>query len=81
ASARNRKTHAGEHGFVSIARKPSEVIREFKESRGDSSGSNNSNFDEGFAKVEQAVATFERIVEEERAAAIEYEEMLRILAS
>lgn len=81
ASARKRKTHAGEAGFVSIARKPSEVLREVRENRGSGSGSTNSDFDEDFAKVEEAVVAFERNVEEERAAAIEYEEMLRILAS
>ena len=80
ASARKRKQRAGESNFVSVVRKPSDVLREFKEQL-PLVPAENEKFSENFQKVEAAVVEFERIYEAERVAAIEYEEMLRILAS
>ncbi|KQQ73791.1 hypothetical protein ASF70_08300 [Rhizobium sp. Leaf321] len=82
ASTRKRKTRAGERNFTSLVRKPSELFKEYFDRHGageapppqDDPG-------DGLSSLQQAVIDFEKMVEEERAASIEYNEMLRILAS
>lgn len=83
ASARNRKTRAGERNFVPEHKKPSEVLRDFRERLITAQTDKNVDDDvnESFAEAEQLIVEYERVVEQQRAASIEYEEMLRILAS
>lgn len=83
ASARKRKTSAGEKDFVSTYRKPSEVVHAILDRRtGDGGGSGpGGGAEEDLEDVLRAAEDYERKVEADRAAAIEYEEMLRILAS
>ena len=83
ASTRKRKTRASERNYVPEQKKPSEVLRDFRErlitSRQDSDV--NEEVQESLAEAEQLIVEYERVVEQQRAASIEYEEMLRILAS
>ena len=83
ASARNRKTKASERNFVPEHKKPSEVLRDFRERLITAQPDKNVEEDvnESFAEAEQLIVEYERVVEQQRAASIEYEEMLRILAS
>lgn len=74
---RNRKVTAGQRGFVS-ALKPSQVIRELRIQPG---GATSEGISEALDAAEEAAVEYETRVEAERAAALEYEEMLRILAS
>ncbi len=75
-SLRNRKVTAGQRGFVS-ALKPSQVIRELR--AGSEVGAPLTA--DVLEAVEEAVADYETQVEAKIAASLEYEEMLRILAS
>jgi len=75
-SLRNRKVTAGQRGFVS-ALKPSQVIRELR-AVGEIGAPLTADLLEA---VEEAVADYETQVEAKLAASLEYEEMLRILAS
>ena len=92
ASIRKRKQTAGERNFISVKRRPSEVLRDIIERRigrnleGDGEdqtdgGGVDGDVDDDFATVVKVVTDYEREVEAQRAASIEYEEMLRILAS
>lgn len=79
AAVRKRKQRASEKGFTSQRAKPSEVLRDLI---GDRKGGNDAGpIDEKFALVERVVVEYEAEVEAQRAASLEYEEMLRILAS
>lgn len=77
-SIRQRKVRAGQRDFVSTAR-PSQLIRELRENSG--GGGTDSGSTDDWRIIEEAAADFERKVEADRAASLEYEEMLRILAS
>ncbi|WP_435268782.1 ATP-binding protein [Shinella sp. BE166] len=83
ASVRKRKTKASERNFVPEQKKPSEVLRDFRERliTGQPDKNVDEDVNESFAEAEQLIVEYERVVEQQRAASIEYEEMLRILAS
>lgn len=96
AAVRKRKQRAGEKGFVSLRVKPSDVVKDIIErhaasdaggsaDNGDGGGTGSDekggNLGSDFKLLERVVAEFEEQVEIDRAASIEYEEMLRILAS
>lgn len=83
ASARKRKTRAGERNYVPEHKRPSEVLRDFRARliTGKQDSDVDKDVQESFAEAEQLIVEYERAVEEQRAASIEYEEMLRILAS
>lgn len=73
---RDRKVTAGQRDFVSIM-KPSQLIRDLRIG-GQGGGSQN---EEVLIAAEAAAADYERKVEAKLAESLEYEEMLRILAS
>lgn len=84
ANARQRKQTAGQPNFVSITKKPSEVVRDLKKTltfklieRPESVAK----AVKAIEKVESALADYEADVEKDKAASVEYQEMLRILAS
>ncbi len=83
AEIRQRKTRADQRGFQSLVR-PSEVIREIKDNLKENP-SNETNFVPKIVQqLEQAevrMIAFEADVEEREAASLEYENMLRLLAS
>ena len=83
AAARNRKQDAGQRDFVPEPRKPSDLIRNLFETLGDSSLANQAKAltQRAFAQAEAAAAEYEATVERERRRSLEYEEMLRLLAS
>lgn len=83
AAARNRKQDAGQRDFIPEPRRPSEYIRTVRENFGLTSTSNPdaAQADRLLAKAEAIATEFEQRVEEQRAASLEYEEMLRLLAS
>lgn len=84
ANARQRKQTAGQPNFVSITKKPSEVVRDLKKTltfklieRPESVAK----AVKAIEKVESVLADYEADVEKDKAASVEYQEMLRILAS
>jgi len=83
AAARNRKQEAGQRDFVPEPRRPSQYLRTVRENMGISSSSSPDavQTDRLLAKAEAIAAEFEQQVEVQRAASLEYEEMLRLLAS
>lgn len=81
ASARNRKRTAGERGFVREVNRPSELIKRIIENKPEPTASEPIISKIQFLEVQDAVEAYEKHVEEERASALEYGEMLRILAS
>ena len=83
AAARNRKQDAGQRDFTPELRRPSEYIRTVRENMGLSASSSPDavQTDLVLAKAEAIATEFEQRVEEQRAASLEYEEMLRLLAS
>lgn len=79
AAARKRKQDAGQKGFVAQPRRPSEFLRSLIDSHG---ATPQGGIAPAALVAAAAVASeYEDKVEKERAAALEYEEMLRILAS
>jgi len=72
---RNRKVSAGQRGFVS-AMKPSQVLRQLRAGEGGDALTN-----EALQAAQEAASDYEKEVEAKFAASLEYEEMLRILAS
>lgn len=83
AAARQRKQDAGQRDFIAEPRKPSDLIRNLRETLADGSEVDRTaaNTNHALAQVEAAAAEFEASVEKERARSLEYEEMLRLLAS
>ncbi len=91
ASIRNRKQSAGQKNFVSELihpKKPTDVIKDLKESLLNMTVSSNLSKEEHAKIVEKRVEQaefeaelYEDKVEAEKAASLEYEEMLRILSS
>ncbi|MNS56464.1 Blue-light-activated protein [compost metagenome] len=83
AAYRKRKQRAGERGFTSQRVKPSEMVQELIERHGGSSDGPEADPGLGvdFKRLAAVVTDYEETVEAERRASIEYEEMLRILAS
>ncbi|WP_094463408.1 sensor histidine kinase [Pannonibacter phragmitetus] len=83
AAARNRKQDAGQRDFIPEPRRPSEYIRTVRENMGisPSSSADAVQTDRVLAKAEAIATEFEQRVEEQRTASLEYEEMLRLLAS
>lgn len=73
---RNRKVTAGQRDFVSVV-KPSQLIRDLR-TAGQAGGSDN---EEVLKAAEAAAADYEAHIEAKLAESLEYEEMLRILAS
>lgn len=80
AALRNRKTSAGQKDFISEFRKPSELIRELRETTV-KSGSDGDVPEEILTRLEISVVEFELRTAEREQASLRYEEMLRILAS
>lgn len=93
---RKRKIRANERDFVPVLRRPSEIIRGFRDNRAgpsdlppgssasgpsDAPPPGNTLSDEELAAAEAAAIEYEQRVEAARQASLEYEEMLRILAS
>lgn len=83
AFVRNRKQDAWQRGFISEPRRPSEYLRSVREKIGISptSSSDAAQTDRLLANAEAIATEFEQRVEERQAASLEYEEMLRLLAS
>lgn len=83
ASARNRKQDAGQRNFIPEPKRPSEFIRDLIHNLGSSGQSPGvSGLDSAaLARAEALAAEFEQKVDKDRAASLEYEEMLRLLAS
>jgi signal transduction histidine kinase len=83
AAFRNRKLTASQPDFVSQSRRPSELIRGLRENfdKSKPAGAPQIDAQAALAEVEAAAVKFEETVEKERAASLEYEEMLRLLAS
>jgi signal transduction histidine kinase len=83
AAFRNRKTSAGQPDFVSEARRPSELIRDLIRNmdRSKAADSAQESAHAALSEVEALAVQFEEKVEKDRAASLEYEEMLRLLAS
>ena len=73
---RNRKVTAGQRDFISVV-KPSQLIRDLRIGAQDGGPKN----EEVLKAVEVAAADYEQRVEAKFAESLEYEEMLRILAS
>lgn len=83
AAARNRKQEAGQRNFIAEPRRPSEYLRTVRENMGISPSSSPDavQTDRVLARAEAIASEFEQRVEEQHAASLEYEEMLRLLAS
>jgi signal transduction histidine kinase len=84
AAARNRKQDAGQRDFVAEPKRPSQFLRDLRQHFGVSASAAAplpAGADEALAEAEAVAAKYEEKVEAERAAALEYEEMLRLLAS
>lgn len=83
AAARNRKQDAGQRNFVPEPRRPSEYLRVVRQNMGISPTSSPDavQADRVLAKAEAIATEFEQRVEELQSASLEYEEMLRLLAS
>lgn len=85
AALRQRKQRASEKGFTSTRLKPSMIVQEMLHRRGATGGTSNpakrEGEDEDLEQLAQVVRQYEADVEAKIAASIEYEEMLRILAS
>lgn len=83
AAARNRKQDAGQRNFIAEPRRPSEYLRTVRENMGISPSSSPDavQTDRVLARAEAIASEFEQRVEEQHAASLEYEEMLRLLAS
>lgn len=84
AAARNRKQDAGQRGFVPEPKRPSEFLRDLRQTIGDedaAGGRGTFDTSKALAQAEAVAVEFEEKVERDRAAALEYEEMLRLLAS
>lgn len=94
AALRGRKQTASQRDFTSMPRvkKPSEVLEEFvsivdaEKINADSSASSAQKssqeiFETAFTQIKEKILEWEDIVERKQAEAIQYEEMLRILAS
>lgn len=80
AAVRQRKQDAGQKGFVAQPRRPSEVLQGLLDGvRATPQGGGIS--PEAVAAAAAVASKYEEKVEKERAAALEYEEMLRLLAS
>ncbi|TDX65135.1 signal transduction histidine kinase [Methylosinus sp. sav-2] len=90
AHSRNRKQDAGQRNFVAEPRKPSEFLRTLRENQDrtlrESPDPRAAQRDlvvaeHMLAQAEAIAAEYENQVDKERAASLEYEEMLRLLAS
>lgn len=84
AGARQRKKRAGERGFTSLRIKPSAVVQEIIERRHVEESPDREPTkaeDVELIRLKEVVTAYEEQVEAKIAASIEYEEMLRILAS
>ena len=84
ANARQRKQTAGQRNFVPITKKPSEIVQDFKKSltlKLIERPENVAKVEKAIDKAATAIAEYEAGVEQEKAASVEYQEMLRILAS
>jgi signal transduction histidine kinase len=81
ASARKRKEDAGQKGFVAQPRRPSEFIRDLIENLGSMPPAAGGLDPSALAAAEAVASEYETKVEKDRADALEYEEMLRLLAS
>ncbi|PWN56035.1 sensor histidine kinase [Abyssibacter profundi] len=79
AATRNRKQDAGQKDFVAQPRRPSEVLQGLLDEQGAATKGGVSA--EALAAAAAAASDYEEKIEKERAAALEYEEMLRLLAS
>jgi len=83
AAVRNRKQTAGQKGFTPSVKKPSELLRSLREKIGSDGQSSErwASTEEAIAEAEAAAELYEESVAAQRAAALEYEQMLRLLAS
>jgi len=93
ASTRNRKQNASQKGFVSEPKKPSVFLQEALKALADPEPDAISPIDEGesnnsaeltskiLAQAEKIAIAYEEQIEQDKAASLEYEEMLRLLAS
>lgn len=84
ANARQRKQTAGQRNFVPITKKPSEIVQDFKKAltfKLIERPENVAKVEKAIDKAATAIAEYEAGVEQEKAASVEYQEMLRILAS
>ncbi len=83
AAIRNRKQDAGQRDFIPQPRRPSEYLRNVRENFSIDSGESPNNIDAArvLARAEQIASEYENQVEEQRVASLEYEQMLRLLAS
>jgi signal transduction histidine kinase len=88
ASARQRKQTAGQPRFVSITKKPSEIVDDVKKAITqkltvwtDGDGKVEREVEKVLAKAVTAIAEYEAKEEQDKTASLEYNEMLRILAS
>lgn len=85
AAFRKRKQRAGEKGFTSTRTKPSVMVEEMLRRHGTSETAPDGNDErargEDLHQLAQAVRAYEDDVEAKIAASLEYEEMLRVLAS
>jgi signal transduction histidine kinase len=83
ASARGRKLDAGQRDFTSESRRPSVFLRTVRQNMDVSPTSTPETVETArvLAHAEAIATEFEQRVEEQRVASLEYEEMLRLLAS
>ncbi|WP_082925367.1 sensor histidine kinase [Erythrobacter neustonensis] len=84
AATRKRKQRAGEKGFTSTRVRPSTVVDEIlrrHDSTHNATGAEGTSRQDDLRQLAQVVRQYEADVEAKIAASIEYEEMLRILAS
>jgi len=83
AAARRRKQDAGQRDFIAEPRKPSDFIRDMRQALGTNPEPQAKvlQAERALARVEAIAVEYEATVEKERARSLEYEEMLRLLAS
>lgn len=84
AAVRKRKQNAGQKDFVAQPRKPSELLKDLMDELSTApqgSGDSGGRVPEALAVAAAVASEYEEEVEKARAAALEYEEMLRLLAS
>lgn len=83
AAVRNRKQTAGQKDFTPSLKRPSELLRTLRDRIGSDGQSSErwAGAEDAISEVTAAAQLYEETVEAERAAALEYEQMLRLLAS
>lgn len=81
AAARKRKQDAGQKHFEAQPRKPSEFLRDLINDLSTASHGSGDKVPDALVAAAVVASEYEEEVEKERAAALEYEEMLRLLAS